>query len=112
VLDGSGQHFHGNRPALTVAGMVYDDARETDVTALEKLAAELGGRGFDPVISTVGGRPALVVSNPDAPALSENILVDGRWFWWSWAERIVSTEAVSAAADAIARVLAHGSSST
>lgn len=84
-----------------------NDAGESDVTtALEKLGAELASRGFDPVISTSGGRPALVVSNPDAPALSETILVDGRWFWWSWAERIVSTENVPAAADAIGRVLA------
>jgi hypothetical protein len=82
------------------------------VAALEKLAAELGSRGFDPLVTTAVGRPALVVSNPDAPALSETILVDGRWFWWSWAERIVSTEAVPAAADAIGRVLAHESSST
>ena len=92
--------------------MVYDEnARETDVTALEKLAAELVARGFDPVITTAGGRPALVVSNPRVPALSENILADGRWFWWSWAERIMSTADVPGAADAIARVLSHGSSS-
>jgi hypothetical protein len=92
--------------------MVYDAARDLDVTALEKLASELGGRGFDPVITTAADRPALVVSNPRVPALSENILADGRWFWWSWAERIVSTADVPGAADAIARVLAHGSSST
>lgn len=98
----------GARP--TVAGMVYDSAREADVTALEKLAAELGGRGFDPVVSSANGRPVLVVSNPCVPALSENILADGQWFWWSWAERIVSTADVPGAADAIARVLAPGSS--
>jgi hypothetical protein len=92
--------------------MVYDEnARETDVTALEKLTAELVARGFDPVIITTGGRPALVVSNPRVPALSENILADGDWFWWSWAERIVPTADVPGAAEAIARVLAYGSSS-
>jgi hypothetical protein len=89
--------------------MVYENA---DVAALEKLAAELSGRGFDPLITTASGRPALVVSNPSMLMLSETILVDGRWFWWSWAERIVSTESVAAAADAIGRVLAQGSSST
>ena len=90
-------------------------AQESDaVAALEKLAAELSSRGFDPVITTTtttGGRPALVVSNPRVPALSENILADGDWFWWSWAERIMSTADVPGAADAIARVLSHGSSS-
>ena len=85
--------------------MVYENAGETDVTALEKLAAEISGRGLDPVMTTSGGRPALVVSNPDAPALSETILTEGGWYWWSWAERIVSTADVSAAADAVARVL-------
>jgi hypothetical protein len=77
------------------------------VLALEKLAEELRSRGLDPMITTSGGRVVLVVSNPAAPLMSENILVDGRWFWWSWAERIVSTEAVSAAADAISRVLSR-----
>jgi hypothetical protein len=79
---------------------------------LEKLAAELAGRGFDPVITTAGGRLVLVVSNPRALALSENILADSDWFWWSWEERIVPTEDVPGAADAIARVLAHASSGT
>ena len=51
--------------------MVYDTARETDVTALEKLAAELAVRGLDPVITTIGGLFALVVSNPRVPALSQ-----------------------------------------
>ena len=91
--------------------MVYENAGETDVTALEKLAAELGGRGFDPVITTIGGRPVLVVSNPRMPMLSENILVEADWYWWSWAERIVRTADLPGAADAIAHVL-HGSSST
>ena len=94
-------------------------AQESDaVAALEKLAAELSSRGFDPVITTTtttttttGGRPALVVSNPRVPALSENILAEADWFWWSWAERIVSTADVPAAADAIGRVLAPGNSS-
>jgi hypothetical protein len=77
--------------------------------ALETLAAELTARGLDPVVSTSGGQPALVVSNPDAPALSETVLVDGNWYWWSWAERICSTADVPGAAAAISRVLAQGS---
>ncbi len=81
----------------------------TDTTALEKLGAELSSQGFDPVISTSGGRPALVVSNPRVPALSETIMTEGEWYWWSWAERICSTAGVSGAAGAISRVLAQGS---
>jgi hypothetical protein len=75
--------------------------------ALEKLAVELTGRGLDPVIVTIRGRAALVVSNPDAPALSENVMADGEWFWWSGAERIAPVTDISGAADAIARVLAR-----
>ena len=87
--------------------------QESDAgAALEKLAAELGARGLDPLITTAGGRLVLVVSNPRALALSENILADGQWFWWSWEERIVPTEDVPGAADAIARVLAHRNSGT
>ncbi len=74
--------------------------------ALEKLAAELRPRGFDPVISSLGGRPALVVSNPRAPMLAETVLADAEWFWWSWADRIALTADVPAAADTVARVLA------
>ena len=87
-------------------------AQESDaVAALEKLAAELSSRGFDPVITTTtttGGRPALVVSNPGAPALSENILADGEWFQWPWADRIGPVAELGAVADTIARVLATG----
>ena len=81
----------------------------TDTTGLEKLGAELSSQGFDPVISTSGGRPALVVSNPNAPALSETILTEAGWYWWSWAERICSTADVPGAAAAISRVLEQGS---
>ena len=87
-------------------------AQESDaVAALEKLAAELSSRGFDPVITTTtttGGRPALVVSNPRVPALSENILADGDWLLWPWADRIGQVTALGAVADTIARVLATG----
>jgi hypothetical protein len=87
-------------------------AQESDaVAALEKLAAELSSRGFDPVITTTtttGGRPALVVSNPRVPALSENILADGDWLLWPWADRIGQVTELGAVADTIACVLATG----
>ncbi|HXA60517.1 MAG TPA: hypothetical protein VNW94_15265 [Streptosporangiaceae bacterium] len=48
--------------------------------------------------------------NPDASALTENILaesgVDGWWYWWSWAERIAVADDVAGAADLVVRVLA------
>jgi hypothetical protein len=87
--------------------MVYENVPEAVVSPLEKLAAELISRGFDPLLTTAGGRPALVVSNPDAPAMSENILVDGQSFVWSWAERIGPVADLPGAADAVARVLAR-----
>jgi hypothetical protein len=47
--------------------------------------------------------------NPDASALTENILaesgVDGWWYWWSWAERIAVADDVAGAADLVVRVL-------
>jgi hypothetical protein len=94
--------------------MVYDkEARELEVTSLEKLAAELGARGFETRLAAPEGRvPSLSVTNPQATALTENVVAGEGWLWWSWAERIAAVTDVGAAADAISRVLAHGSSST
>jgi hypothetical protein len=94
--------------------MVYEkDARETEVTSLEKLAAELGARGFETRLLAPEGRvPSLQVTNPQATALNENVVAGEGWLWWSWAERIAEVADVGTAADAISRVLAHGSSST
>lgn len=78
---------------------------------LGKLGEELASRGFRVRVTTPRGLPAsLHVMNPDASALTENILAedgtDGWWFWWSWAERIAAADDVPAAADRVARVLA------
>ena len=87
--------------------MVYDDARESDVTSLGRLAAELGPRGYNvTLIVAEGRRPTLAVRNPAAPMLSENVLADAEWFWWPWADRIALTADVPAAAESVARVLA------
>jgi len=87
--------------------MVYDNARESDVTSLEKLAAELAPRGFDTYLTTPDGRlPFLTVRNREAAQLTEMILADGGSFWWSWAERITGVANTGGAADAVARVLA------
>jgi hypothetical protein len=82
-------------------------------TDLEKLAAELSARGFETRLLTTESRvPSLSVTNPQATALSEDVVAGDGWLWWSWAERITPVTDISGAADAITRVLAHGSSST
>ncbi|MFC0041151.1 MULTISPECIES: hypothetical protein [Actinomadura] len=78
---------------------------------LEMLGAELAGRGFRVRITLPRDQaPSLHVTNPDASALSENILAeegpDGWWFWWSWAERIAPAADVTVAAERVALVLA------
>ena len=83
------------------------ETREADVTSLEKLAAELGARGFDTHLTIPDDRlPFLTVRNPQAAQLTEVILADGGSFWWSWAERITGVANTGGAADAVARVLA------
>jgi hypothetical protein len=80
---------------------------EAGIAALEKLAAELGARGFETrLLAPEGWRPSLAVRNPRAPMLSETILAQAEWFWWPWADRIAEIADVAAAADKIGRVLA------
>jgi hypothetical protein len=87
--------------------MAIETSHEADVTSLEKLAAELGARGFDTHLTTPDDRlPFLTVRNPQAAQLTEVILTDGGSFWWSWAERITGVANTGGAADAVARVLA------
>jgi hypothetical protein len=89
------------------------DGPEAGTAALEKLGAELGGRGFQTRLMTPDGQmPSLQVTNPQVTALSESVVVGEGWFWWSWAERIAPVGDVSGAAEAVTRVLAHGASST
>jgi hypothetical protein len=89
------------------------ETREADVTSLEKLAAELTGRGFETRLTVPQGHvPSLAVTNPQATALSETVVAGEDWFWWSWAERIAAVAEVGEAAGVIARVLSAGSSST
>ena len=83
----------------------------TRIEYLERLGDELTGRGMRVRVTVPRGRPpSLHVMNPDASALTENILaesgVDGWWYWWSWAERIAVADDVAGAADLVVRVLA------
>ncbi len=87
--------------------MAVETSHEADVTALEKLAAELGARGFDTHLTTLADRlPSLTVRNPHAAQLTEVIVAGGGSFWWSWAERITDVANTGSAADAVTRVLA------
>src|SRR5258708_13232810 len=67
----------------------------TRIEYLERLGDELTGRGMRVRVTVPRGRPpSLHVMNPDASALTENILaesgVDGWWHWWAWAEPLPS----------------------
>lgn len=91
--------------------MSIDAVNATD--QLEKLAAELGGRGFSARLRLPEGRPAtLSVINLNAPVLSESVLTGPHetgelWFWFPWPAPITPIADVQAAADRIERVLAE-----
>jgi hypothetical protein len=93
--------------------MANVETHEADVTALEKLAAELTARGFETHLTIPAGHvPSLAIANPQATALSETVVAGEDWFWWSWGEKVASAADVGEAAGVIARVLSAGSSST
>ncbi|RFU36915.1 hypothetical protein DZF91_35660 [Actinomadura logoneensis] len=84
---------------------------KTRVEHLEELGDELAGRGLRVRLALPDGHgPSLHVTNPDASALTENIVAeedaDGWWYRWSWGERLAPAGAVAAAADLVQRVLA------
>jgi hypothetical protein len=59
-----------------------------------------------------GRQPALDVTNPHAPRLSDQVLTgmdaDGQWWlWWSFAEKIAPADNLDRAVTVITRVLAH-----
>ena len=84
-----------------------ENARDEMVSALEKLAAALGERGYETALTTAQDRqPSLSVSNPRARQLSKSVMAQDGWFWWPWADRIAPMSSISEAADWVARVLA------
>lgn len=97
---------------MTVGAEQTRVATEVQLEHLERLGEELARRGLQVRVVMPPGRvPSLYVVNPEARALEEHIYAgcgsDGVWwFWWSWAERIATTEDLAAAATAITRVLA------
>lgn len=96
---------------MTPDGMEPAPPTKSRIEYLEELGDALVARGFRVRLTLPRGQsPALHVANPDASALTENILVeqaaDGWWFWWSWSERITPAGDTAGAADRIAGVLA------
>lgn len=91
---------------------VIQSGLQTSLARLEDLAAVLAHRGLRTQLLTPPGRlPSLHVVNPAACALTEDVYAgrsrDGAWwYWWSWAERITSSEDVEGAAALIEHVLA------
>ncbi|MEO5875579.1 MAG: hypothetical protein ABIS86_20465 [Streptosporangiaceae bacterium] len=86
-------------------------AIQTRIDYLERLGDELVGRGLRVRLAVpLGTAPSLHVMNPNASALTENILAeygpDGWWYWWSWAERIAAADDIGVAANRVAQVLA------
>jgi hypothetical protein len=98
---------------MTVEAQRVREAAEVQLEYLEKLGEVLTRRGMQVRLVLPPGRvPSLYVVNPEARALEEHIYAGGSsdgswWFWWSWAERISSTDDLDAAATAIVRVLAR-----
>lgn len=79
--------------------------RDTAVTALERLAAELNTSEF--VITLVAGDDRVPYLNvaTRSPQLSETIYAQDGCYWWSWAERLTPITDVPEAAAKIAAVL-------
>ena len=91
---------------VTAATPERDIAPENDITALEQLATALEPLGYQTrLVNPAPEIPWLEVSNPRARVLSERILVQSGWFWWSWAERLAPVTDAATAAASIARVL-------
>jgi len=81
-----------------------------EVAHLQRLAAELIGRGLDAQVVTRGARPCLNVANPDAPDLNERVLChpaedQSPCFWWPWQQPIGSVDDLETVAGKAAAVL-------
>lgn len=72
--------------------------------ALERLRAELAGRGLTAAIDPAGDGPLLEVLHPGTLAGARLFLDDG-FFWESFAERVAADDDIGAAAAEVARHL-------
>jgi len=74
-------------------------------TALEALAAAFDPKEFATALVSGEGRvPRLTVVSRPAHT-SQDVYVDGDWFWYSWAERIAAVSDVAQAAAKVADML-------
>jgi len=79
--------------------------RDTAVTALERLAAELNPTEFVTMLVAGDNQVPYLDVGTRSPQLSETIYVQDGCFWWSWAERLAPITDVPTAAAKIAAVL-------
>ena len=80
------------------------------VHPLDRLGQELTRRGYLVMLLPAGGPARLEIMNRGARRERDGSVLceaggGGRWFWWSWAERIAPADAVEEAADQVDRLL-------
>jgi hypothetical protein len=75
--------------------------------AASQLADCLQARGYrTTLIQPTAGPARIKVTNPQATALTETIIIHSGAYWWPWRDQIATHADPPAAADIIARVLA------
>ena len=79
--------------------------RDTAVTALERLAAELNPTEFVTMLVTGDNQVPYLDVATRSPQLSETIYVHDGYFWWSWAERLAPITDLPTATAKISAVL-------
>ncbi|WP_123662500.1 hypothetical protein [Actinocorallia herbida] len=80
---------------------------------LDSLAERLAPHGLRARLEQPIGRPpALHVSNPAAPGVAEEIVLEDESLWWPWGDRISAAGDLDAAAASVCRVLGVASHST
>lgn len=81
-------------------------ATDTDIDALDRLAAEMATRGFQTMLRASGDcTPCRTVRNPRAGVLAETVYARDGGYYWSWREPITGGDEVGTAAGTLARVL-------
>ncbi|HUY46323.1 MAG TPA: hypothetical protein VMV92_11430 [Streptosporangiaceae bacterium] len=83
---------------------------DEQVAHLQRLAGELGKRGFTAQLGGGTRHASLRAANPATPQLTERVLCetadDGSWcYWWPWRQPIGSVDDVGLVADKITAVL-------
>ena len=80
--------------------------QDTEMAALEDLAAKLDGDKFSvKVLDNTGKRACLRVSNRRAGALTEQFYYIDGWFRFSWGERVGTVDEIDHVAKVVTNVL-------